>query len=141
MAFEYPLDLIESDGRVIAAFPGVEGARTSGFDEQHARLRAGRALVCALAAYVARRRNLPRPGGGRPGSIRVSVPAAIEAKLAVYQTMRDEGVSLTELARRLGCDRQQAGRVIDLTAYTPAPLLEKALEVLQPVPPALPVAS
>ena len=47
--------------------------------------------------------------------------------MALYEAMRAQGVSQSELARRLGCHRQHAARIVDPAHNTKFEVLEAAL--------------
>ncbi len=119
-----------SNGTVVATFPDVPEAHTVGNDEAQALARAPDALETALAIYVAERRDLPRPGRPRKGQRAVTLPPMAAAKLAIYQAMRDQGVTQVALARRLGRDPKDVRRLLDLMHRSRLDRLESALAAL-----------
>ncbi len=127
----YPVTLeCASNGTVVATFPNVPEARTAGNDEAQALGRAPDALETALAIYVDERRDLPRPSRPRKGQRVISLPPMAAAKLAIYQAMRDQGVSQVELARRLGRDPKDIRRLLDLMHHSRLDRLQSALAAL-----------
>ena len=116
-----------SNGTVVATFPDVPEAHTVGNDEAQALARAPDALETALAIYVDERRDLPRPARPRKGQRAVTLPPMAAAKLAIYQAMRDQGVTQVALARRLGCDPKDVRRLLDLMHRSRLDRLEAAL--------------
>ena len=128
--FEYPVDLSPAaEGGFVVSFPDVPEALTQGEDRDEALLAARDALETALAMYVERREDLPRPSAarGRP-TVRPSALAC--AKLAVYQAMREQGVTKAELARRLRWHLPQVDRVLDLDHASRLEQVEAALAAL-----------
>jgi len=119
-----------SNGTVIATFPDVPEAHTVGNDEAQALERAPDALETALAIYVDERRDLPRPKRPRKGDRMVTLPPMAAAKLAIYQAMRDQGVTQVELAGRLGCDPKDIRRLLDLMHNSRLDRLDLALAAL-----------
>ncbi len=119
-----------SNGTVVATFPDVPEAHTVGNDEAQALARAPDALETALAIYVDERRDLPRPARPRKGQRAVALPPMAAAKLAIYQAMRDQGVTQVALARRLGCDPKDVRRLLDLMHRSRLDRLEAALAAL-----------
>ena len=127
----YPVALERaSNGTVVATFPNVPEARTAGNDEAQALGRAPDALETALAIYVDERRDLPRPSRPRKGQRVILLPPMAAAKLAIYQAMRDQGVSQVKLARRLGRDPKDIRRLLDLMHHSRLDRLESALAAL-----------
>ena len=119
-----------SNGTVIATFADVPEAHTVGNDKAQALARAPDALETALAIYVDERRDLPSPTRPRKGQRAVALPAMAAAKLAIYQAMRDQGVTQVELASRIGCDPKDVRRLLDLTHRSRLDRLEAALKAL-----------
>ena len=119
-----------SNGTVVATFPDVPEARTAGNDEAQALGRAPDALETALAIYVDERRDLPRPSRPRKGQRVILLPPMAAAKLAIYQAMRDQGVSQVELARHIGRDPKDVRRLLDLMHHSRLDRLEAALAAL-----------
>ncbi len=119
-----------SNGTVVATFPDVPEAHTAGNDEAQALARVPDALETALAIYVDERRDLPRPARPRKGQRAVTLPPMAAAKLAIYQAMRDQGVTQVALARRLGCDPKDVRRLLDLMHRSRLDRLEAALAAL-----------
>lgn len=104
-------------GRPPAAASGRPGTHGAG------------ALETALTFYVEGHRDLPPPSqaAGRP-SVRPS--ALVCAKLALYQAMREQGISKASLARRLAWHLPQVDRVLDLTHASRLEQVETALAAL-----------
>lgn len=115
MRIEYPVDLTpDENDTVIAHFPDVPEAITNGKDEANALYWAQDALVVALGIYVDDHRDIPRPSKPKKGQKTVSLPAMVAAKLAIYQGMRDKGMTQAQLAESLKCDARQVRRLLDL---------------------------
>lgn len=131
MNLEYPVNLEPAEeGGFVVTFPGVSEAITQGEDEDEALARAADALETALEFYTEEGRDLPKPGKPRRGQRTVRPSALICVKLAVYQTMRDEGVRKAELARRLGWHLPQVDRLLDLHHASRLDQAEAALNAL-----------
>ena len=126
MNFAYPVELIKDDnGTVRVVFPDVPEAITFGDDEDEALLRASEALETALSMYVDEKQDLPRPSAANDR--RTVSPGPIEcAKLGIYQTMRENQVRKTDLARRLGWHLAQIDRLLDLGHSSKVAQIEQA---------------
>jgi predicted RNase H-like HicB family nuclease len=69
MRYAHPFALTpDEDGRLLVAFPDVQGASTDGADEREAVANAYDCLIAALVAHMAQRRPVPKsgPARGRP---------------------------------------------------------------------------
>ena len=84
------------------SFPDVPGANTCGDDRAEALEMAEDALAVALAGHVHERWDIPVPSPAAPGQVLVAVPPLVAAKLALYSAMREQGMTKTALAERLG---------------------------------------
>ncbi len=127
----YPVILKRaSNGTIVASFPDVPEAHTVGNDEPQALGRAPDALETALAIYVDEGRDLPRPGRARKGQRLVTLAPMAAAKLAIYQAMRDQGMTQVELARRIGRDPKDVRRLLDLAHRSRLDRIEAALASL-----------
>lgn len=104
----------ESDGGFTVTFRDVPEAITSGTSESEALGMAVDALETALSFYVERRVSAPPQSAARRGERMVSLTPLGEAKLALYEAMREQGIGKAELARRLDCHLPQIDRLLDL---------------------------
>jgi antitoxin HicB len=131
--FSYPVRLKrDSNGTLIVTFPDVPEAITYGENRPEAMIRAAEALEAALSIYIDDRREIPkpkRPVAGKTPVIRL--PALTEAKIALYELMRSQGIRKPELARRLDCGKSQVDRLLDLSHNSRLDQLEAAFHVLR----------
>jgi len=101
--FEYPVVLEEDDNNtILASVPDVRGVHSYGEDEADAIDHVREALIVMLAAKLDEKDDIAVPGKiGRAKSV-VSLPTLVASKLMIYNAMKDQGVTRSELARRLG---------------------------------------
>ena len=126
----YPVRLETDDqGAVLVSFPDFPEALTEGATEQEALAEAQDCLIAALGGYIDERRNIPHPSPGR-GLPLVALPALVAAKIALYRTMRERGLSNAALARRLGTVEGAVRRLIDLDHRSHIGQVETALHAL-----------
>ena len=98
---DYPVTLErDSNKTLLVSFPDFPEAHTFGDSEEDALAHASDALATVIDAYIKDRREIPKPSA-MVAKYRVSVPALVEAKVRLYETMRQQRVNKTELARRL----------------------------------------
>ena len=129
--FAYPAVLSrDEDGSVIVEFPDIPEARTNGRDETDALEQATDALIVALSTYIDEGRALPLPSRPHRTQAVVALPALAAVKLAIYQAMRDAGLSQTALAAHMKCDRKLVQRLLDLDHQSTVGQLEAALAAL-----------
>jgi antitoxin HicB len=127
----YTLTLkIDENGTVIAQALDVPEPITVGRDAAAATARAEDALVAALRAYLDDSRAIPRPSRSKRRQLCAVLPPQVVAKLAIYQAMRDAGLSQVALAEKLGCDPCQVPGLLDLDHRSRVDQLEAALAAL-----------
>ena len=111
----------------VVRFPDLKGA-TTGADSFDQALREGAdCLGSCLARLLARRQPIPAPSAPRRSQRLISVPFWIAPKIALYQAMVEQGVSNSELARRLKVGETVVRRMLDPDHATRATRIEAAL--------------
>lgn len=132
MRYTYPCDLTpdEQDGGFNVTFPDVSEALTCGDDRAEALEMAEDALVVALCAYVDNDEDIPIPGAAAEGQVMIAVPPLVAAKMALYTAMRNQGISVNELADRLGLGEEAVRKVLDPDYGSHLTQMEKALRAV-----------
>lgn len=95
--------------------------------------RIGVAEGCLQAAIESRIHDgelLPVASKPRKGEAVITPPAGTAAKAALYDAMREAGISKMELARRLGVDEKEVRRMLDAGHGTKLPRIAEAIAVL-----------
>lgn len=130
--FTYPAKLTpdETDGGYVVTFRDVPEAVTQGEDVQDALSQAADALEEAVAGRLRLGDEIPSPSAPRDGEMLVPVPALTAAKAALYLALRQEGLTKSELAARLGCDEKEVRRLLDPRHRSKLPRIQAALAVL-----------
>jgi antitoxin HicB len=120
------------DGRasVTPAFPDFPHAHTDGKDVTEAFEEAIDLLGSVIARALAEKADVPPPSHVRREQRLVPVPFWVARKLALYQEMKAQSVSNSELARRLGVRETVVRRMLDPDRATRPEKLQTALEVL-----------
>ncbi len=107
-------------------FVDVPEAHTSGANGAAAGEQALDCLIAALGGYVKLAR--PRsPARGRPVAI---LPPLVAAKLALYEAMRAQDITRTDLAHRLGPSENAVRRLCDLGRRSHIHQIDRALAAL-----------
>jgi antitoxin HicB len=128
---KYPLTLRpDRNGTIIAQAVDAPGALTVGHDEDDAIVQAVDALITLFAYLMAAGEPIPRPSRPKRGQPVAVLSPQVTAKLAIYQAMREAGLSQVALAERLGCDPRQVRRLLDLDHRSRLDQLEAALAAL-----------
>lgn len=131
MRFIYPVKLKKQrDTSFLVTFPDVPEAITDGADRKEALREAEDVLVSALGGYISERREIPRPSAAKRGQSQVFIPPLTAAKLALYQTMREQGITNTGLAKKLCISEGAVRRLINLDHRSQIEKIEQALELL-----------
>jgi antitoxin HicB len=103
----------DDDGRVQVRFPDFPEALTDAADEWEALAEAADCLAEAVAARIADGEEIPAPTRLRRGMLRFPLSPVLAYKAALYSAMRRDGISKSELARRLGIDEKDVRRLVD----------------------------
>ena len=130
-SFSYPAKFkAGSDSRVLVEFTDLPRVATDGKDHHEAMEEAIDALGSDLSIRLSRREEIPPPSLAKRGQRLVPVPLWLAPKLALYLAMRDQRVSNSELARRLGIHERVVRRMLDPEHATKAEKIQAALAVL-----------
>ena len=130
-AFEmltYPIILEDEGHTVLAISPDFPELSTFGEDRVEARVRALDALQEAIAARIHGRGDIPLPSPG--GDTRITLPTLTAVKVILYQGMRDQGITKTDLARRLRWHLPQVDRVLDINHHSRLDQMDAALQAI-----------
>ncbi|MGJ5816659.1 type II toxin-antitoxin system HicB family antitoxin [Paludibaculum fermentans] len=129
--FRYPAKFTTgSDGRVLVEFVDLARVATDGKDDREAMEEAMDALGSDLSIRLSRREEIPTPSAPKRKQRLVPVPLWLAPKLALYLAMREQNVSNSELARRLGLHERVIRRMLDPEHATKAEKIQAALAVL-----------
>ena len=127
----YPA-LFEPEGKgFVVTFPDIPEAITEGNSAAEAMEYAVDALQTILSEYINRRIEIPQPRRVRGKKVRlVSLPALAEARIGLYRSMRARNVRKADLARRIGWQKSQVDRLLDLKHASRLDQIETALKAL-----------
>jgi antitoxin HicB len=129
--FRYPATIkVDRAGFYLVTFPDVPEAGTDAETREEALGEAADALIAALGGYVNDRRPIPQPSRAKPGQVLISLPTLVAAKLALYEAMRERGISNVELGRQLGISEGAVRRLLDLDHRSHIGQVELALQIL-----------
>ncbi|MCC6857907.1 MAG: type II toxin-antitoxin system HicB family antitoxin [Bryobacterales bacterium] len=130
-AFAYPAKFSTGrDGRVLVEFVDLPRVATDGRDEREAFKEAMDALGSDLSIRLSQREEIPAASAVKRNQRLVPVPLWLAPKLALYLAMREQGMSNSELARRLRVHERVVRRMLDPGHATRAERIQAALAVL-----------
>jgi antitoxin HicB len=110
----YPAKLRrDSGGRVLVSFPDFPEALTDGADEAEALAEARDCLSEALMNRISHAEQIPAPSAPRRGHHLIPPDPLVATKTALHRAMAGSGITISELARRLGADRKDVRRLLD----------------------------
>jgi predicted RNase H-like HicB family nuclease len=114
----------------VATYPDVRGAITGGKTFRDSIILAEDCLVVALASYVDCQEELPTPNAWEKGQEFLTVQPLIAAQLNLYVAMREQGVTASDLERRLNIAEDEVKRLLSLDYKTSINEVVEALELL-----------
>lgn len=127
---DYPVILERDDNdTILVNFPDFPEAHSFGDDVAEALKRAPDALATAIDAYIKDRREIPLPSAVVTKD-RVTLPALVEAKVRLYETMRAMRLRKSDLARRLDWHLPQVDRLLEMTHASKLDQLESAFAAM-----------
>ena len=131
MDFAYPARFdSEADGRYTVTFPDLPDAITQGEDRDDAMEMAADCLAETIGARIAERADIPAPSSLRRGHVRITVPVHVAVKAALYVAMKQEGVSLSGMARTLKGQPLQVRRLLDPGRASSMKRIDEALSAI-----------
>ncbi|AZC17928.1 MULTISPECIES: type II toxin-antitoxin system HicB family antitoxin [Pseudomonas] len=128
--YAYPVIMNLENGHPRISCVDVPGMACVGDTPEQAMADAVIALEMALSLYVMQRMAIPLPSPCPAGQQLVRLPALSVAKVALWNAMLRQRVSKAELARRLGVNRPQVDRLVNLLHRSKIEKVEQALRVL-----------
>ncbi|HIN56175.1 MAG TPA: type II toxin-antitoxin system HicB family antitoxin [Acinetobacter pittii] len=134
---QYPatFTLNPKTGCYFVEFRDIPEALTQGYSIEEATEEAKDALITAMDFYFENNRIIPMPSPAQEGDHQIDLPLSIWSKILLLNTMLEQNVNQSELARRLHIQRQAVQRLVDLSYTTKIDAVIDALKVLgkQPV--------
>ena len=131
-SFIYPVALIpdnNNDGFVVR-FIDLHEAITQGENVDDALSEAADCLEEAIANRIELSLPIPDPSLTKSGQYAVPLHAQMAAKVALYMAVQEIGISVADLARKLGCDEKEIRRLLDPHHSSKIPRIEAALSIM-----------
>jgi antitoxin HicB len=130
VALQYPAVLEKDDnGTWLVTFPDFDDAVTFGDTREEALTHAVDALETVMIARIKHKLDIPTPSAAR-GKPLVTIPPLTAAKALLYQELREQNVSIRQLAKKLQCEYPVAHRLLDTSRKTQVNEIARTLQVL-----------
>ncbi len=129
--FEYAVKLTSAkEGGYVVTCRDLPEVITQGEDIHDALAEASDAMAEAFAMRIEDELEFPVPSAPKRGEYKVSPPAEMVAKAALYVAIQEAGLSKSELARKLDVNEKEIRRMLDPHHSTRLPSLDKAIRAL-----------
>ncbi len=113
-SFSYRASIVRDEAkRFLVTFPDFPRTATDGGDLAEALEEGSDCLGSEIAFRMVQREDIPRPSAPRRGQRLIPVPLYLAPKLALCLAMREQKLSNSELARRLGISEGVVRRLLD----------------------------
>lgn len=127
----FPVELSGLGNKTIkVSFPDIPNAITCGKNEKHAMEMALDCLLTVITAHMHDGDDLPQPSRIKRGQRGIEIPSMVAVKMAIYEAMKERGITQNELGTKLNCDARQIRRLLDLDHNSRFDQIETALHVL-----------
>ncbi len=128
--YVYPIELTPDDNDTfLVTCPDIPELTTFGETEEDAFTYAAGALATMIDTYMRVGRPIPS-GSAANGRPTVALPALMAMKVSLYMSLRESGLTKSELARMLDLDVRQVRRMLDPLVSSRVEELERALAAL-----------
>ncbi|WP_342705163.1 type II toxin-antitoxin system HicB family antitoxin [Burkholderia arboris] len=126
----YPALIEPDEDGFMVSFRDIPEALTGGKTVEEAREMAADALLTSMDFYFEDKRPVPSPSKAKKGEELVALPASVSAKVLLLNEMLAQGVTPSELARRMGTRPQDVNRIMDLGHTTKIDTIADAFEAI-----------
>jgi antitoxin HicB len=128
-AFPATLEILDDGETSLVRFVDMDWVITFGKDAREIREQAIDALEVGVAAYMNDGKPIPAPSRPKPGQAVFETGPIMTAKAALYEAMRDKGMSNVALAKKLGVAETEVRRLLSPRHNSKIERLDKALAV------------
>ncbi|WP_319000926.1 type II toxin-antitoxin system HicB family antitoxin [Burkholderia arboris] len=126
----YPALIEPDEDGFMVSFRDIPEALTGGKTVEEAREMAADALLTSMDFYFEDKRPVPAPSKAKKGEVLVALPASVSAKVLLLNAMLAQGITPSELARRMGTRPQDVNRIMDLGHTTKIDTIAAAFEAI-----------
>ena len=129
---ERDLEELETTGReaYVISFRDIRGANSCGWSWAEALEMAQDCLDVALTFYTDQSQDLPTPSPLRDGEVMIATTPTVAAKLALYNAMREQGVTADRLAEMMDLDEHATGNLLNPLYRSHITTVRRALAIV-----------
>ncbi|GAB3484357.1 type II toxin-antitoxin system HicB family antitoxin [Azotobacter salinestris] len=128
--YDYPITAHDEAGHFWSSCPDIPEAHSAGDTIEELLANAVDGICLALTIYVDQVRSIPPASPAGEGQHVVHLPAQAVAKIALWNTMREQGLRVADLARLLEVSHPVASRLVDFDHTSKMEQIERALAAL-----------
>ncbi len=128
--YEYPINVHQENDHFWSSCPDIPEAHSAGDTREELLHNAVDGIELALSIYVDQRRVIPMPSECAEGQEPIRLPVTACAKIVLWNTLCDRGMSKADLAAAIGLSHTVASRLVDFEHKSKIEQLEGALATL-----------
>ena len=128
-AFPATIEKLDDDQTSLVRFVDMDWVITFGKDAREIREQAIDALEVGVAAHMNDGKPIPHPSRPKRGQVVFGIGPIMTAKAALYEAMRDKGMSNVALAKKLDVAETEVRRLLSPRHNSKIERLDKALAV------------
>lgn len=128
--YSYAINVWQEAGSFWSSCDDIPEAHSAGDTLEELLRHAAEGLQLALSIYVDQLRHIPEATPPKDGQYVIHQPALVEAKVALWNAMRDRGMRKADLCRLLNAAQTKVDRLIDFEHSSKIEQVEVALAAL-----------
>lgn len=128
--YDYAINVIEDVGSFWSSCDDIPEAHSAGDTFEQLLHNAAEGLEVALSIYVDQLRHIPQASPPKEGQRVIHLSALVNAKIALWNAMRDKGMRKADLCRLLNAAQTKVDRLLDFEHSSKIEQVESALAAL-----------
>ncbi len=128
--YEYPINVHQENDHLWSSCPDIPEAHSAGDTREELLRNAVEGIELALSIYVDQRRAIPLPSVCTEDQEPISLPVTTCAKIVLWNTLCERGMTKADLASAIGLSHTVASRLVDFEHKSKIEQLEAALATL-----------
>lgn len=125
--YDYAINATEDVGSFWSSCDDIPEAHSAGDTLEELLRNAADGLEVALSIYVDQLRHIPKASPPKEGQHVIRLSALVNAKITLWNAMRDKGMRKADLCRLLGAAQTKVDRLVDFEHSSKIEQVESAL--------------